>query len=120
MSFALTTTQVLAMTKTVTRRTGWTFLKPGDVVRAVEKAQGLKKGEKVKPLATLEIVDVRREPLSQIERYPDGGADEVTREGFPRMRPIDFIQWFAETHRCQLDDYVTRIEFRYVAPVMPA
>ena len=44
MSFALTTEQFKARTKTVTRRFGWWFLKPGDVVRGVEKAMGLKPG----------------------------------------------------------------------------
>jgi hypothetical protein len=61
MSFSLTTPQILARTKTVTRRMGWTFLRPGDLVQAIEKGQGLKKGEHVKRLAVLRIVDVRRE-----------------------------------------------------------
>ena len=42
----LTKEQILARTKTVTRRLGWWFLKPGDVVWACEKCMGLKKGEK--------------------------------------------------------------------------
>lgn len=37
MSFALTKRQVLERTKTVTRRLGWEKLRPGDLVRAVEK-----------------------------------------------------------------------------------
>ena len=40
MSFSMTTPQVRARTKTVTRRLGWRFLKPGVVLWAVEKAQG--------------------------------------------------------------------------------
>ena len=43
MSFAMTTEQIRARTKTVTRRFGWWFLKAGDQVWAVEKAMGLKK-----------------------------------------------------------------------------
>jgi hypothetical protein len=43
MSFALTTDQVRARTKTVTRRLGWTFLKAGDRIRAVVRCHG--KGE---------------------------------------------------------------------------
>ena len=53
MSFALTTNQVKKKEKTVTRRCGWWFLKPGDVVNAVEKSMGLKKGEKIARVATL-------------------------------------------------------------------
>ena len=36
MSFALTTKQIKSRTKTVTRRLGWTFLKPGDLIQPVE------------------------------------------------------------------------------------
>lgn len=46
-SFALTTPQFKSRSKDVTRRIGWWFLKPGDVVMGVEKGMGLKKGEKV-------------------------------------------------------------------------
>ena len=42
MSFALTTEQVRRREKTVTRRRGWWFLKPGDIVTAVKKARGLR------------------------------------------------------------------------------
>ena len=86
MSFALTTEQIRARTKTVTRRLGWEFLKPGDLVQAVVKCQGLKKGEKVEPLAELRIVAVRRESLnadaarSEIRRSRDG-ARGISRAG---------------------------------------
>jgi hypothetical protein len=66
MSFALTTQQVREQTKDVTRRFGWWFLKPGDKVWAVEKAMGLKAGEKIKRIALIEIVSVRAEPLNAI------------------------------------------------------
>lgn len=46
MSFMLTKEQVLNQTKDVTRRNGWAFLKPGDLIQPVEKCMGLKKGEK--------------------------------------------------------------------------
>lgn len=115
MSFALTTDQVRARTKTVTRRLGWKTLKPGAAVRAVVKAQGLKKGETVTPIAELRITAVRREPLSSIYRDGESGRLEVVREGFPDMKPDEFVTFFMESHgmRCE-DDYVTRIEFEYV------
>ena len=40
MSFAMTTQQVKDQTKDVTRRFGWLFLKPGDILQPVEKAMG--------------------------------------------------------------------------------
>ena len=39
MSFMITKEQVRNRTKTVTRRLGWAFLKPGDIVNAVEKGK---------------------------------------------------------------------------------
>ena len=68
MSFSMTTAQFRARTKTVTRRFGWWFLKPGDLVMGVEKSQGLKKGEKVVRLGLIRIVSVRTEPLKVLER----------------------------------------------------
>jgi len=50
MSFAMTTEQFIARTKTVTRRFGWWFLREGDIVCGVEKAMGLKRGEQIKRL----------------------------------------------------------------------
>ena len=40
-SFSMTTEQVRRREKTVTRRLGWSDLKPGTILQAVEKAQGL-------------------------------------------------------------------------------
>jgi len=51
MSFMLTTAQYCARTKDVTRRLGWANLKPGDMFNGVEKAMGLKKGEKINKCA---------------------------------------------------------------------
>ena len=108
MSFALTTEQIRNQTKTVTRRVGWEFLKVGDSVQAVEKAQGLKKGEKVTRLCVLDVTGVRR------ERLPAITDSDVVREGFPEMNAADFIELFCRVNRCQPDAVVTRIEFRYV------
>lgn len=63
-SFALTTSQIVAGTKDVTRRMGWQFLKVGDLLRPVRKCMGLRPGEKVEALrAPIRVIDVRREPL---------------------------------------------------------
>jgi hypothetical protein len=110
MSFALTTPQILARTKTVTRRFGWAFLRPGDLLQAIEKGQGLKKGERVRRLAVLRVLDVREEPLKRV-RHPG----EVQKEGFPELYPEKFISMFCRTHQgCHPDSQVRRIEFEYV------
>lgn len=119
MSFALTPGVIRNRTKTVTRRLGWEFLKPGDRVRAVKKCQGLKKGEHHEPLAVLRVVDVRREPLRRLTDDLDYGFAEVEREGFKEHPmvlgwPSAFVEYFCNSHRpCERDWTVTRIEFAY-------
>ena len=111
MSFMLTTEQVRNRTKTVTRRLGWKFLKPGQYLWAVEKAQGLKKGEKVKRLALIRVYWVIEEPLSSILYYP---SDESAKEGFPNWSNREFFDFFMKESGCAPDSLVTRIEFQYV------
>lgn len=74
MSFAATTAQMYAGTKTVTRRIDrkvwWAkVLKSGTLVCAVEKSQGIPKGGKVKRIGVIEIVGVRRELLHKITDF---------------------------------------------------
>jgi hypothetical protein len=118
MSFSMTTDQIRNRTKAVTRRLGWKFLKPGDLVCAVEKGMGLKKGEKIKRLATLRIVNVRREPLMQMDFDITYGREECRKEGFgdhPQLKiPQLFTRWFAKTHGGDVNPEVTRIEFEYM------
>ena len=59
MSFAMTTPQIRARTKTVTRRFSWWFLKPGDVLWAAEKCMGFQKGEKIQRLCRIKVVSVK-------------------------------------------------------------
>ena len=113
MSFSLTTDQVRARMKTVTRRLGWRSLKPGDRIRAIVKGQGLKKGEKVQPLAVLLITSVRRERLSKMISDPGYGSVEVVLEGFRGTAPAAFVAMFCEANGCQRGVFVTRIEFEY-------
>ena len=112
----MTKDQVRARTKDVTRRTGWVWLKPGTLLQGVEKGMGLKKGEKVVPLATIRVVDVRRERLDELVNTERGdyGTVEMAREGFPGMDPQDFmLRYLPDTAP---DELVTRIEFEYVTP----
>jgi len=106
MSFSLTTRQFLNGSKTVTRRLGWAYLKPGDRLQAVEKNQGLKRGEKIKRLGAIEIVNVRRERIDQVT------GPDVLLEGFPDLSPQEFLVFFCKSMRCGPATRVTRIEFR--------
>jgi len=109
MSFSLTTPQMKAGTKTVTRRLGWSFLKEGDLVMAVEKCQGLKKGEKVKKIGIIEILRIRCETLDDITH------GDVVLEGFPEMTTEEFISMFCKANKCDRSTLVNRIEFRHYA-----
>jgi hypothetical protein len=108
MSVTLTEQAVVERRKTVTRRLGWTFLKPGDRLTLCRKVMGRKPGEPLIRLAEVEVVSVRRERLSAVTR------EDVEREGFPGMSPREFARFFQEHMRCRLDDDVTRIAWRYL------
>ncbi len=109
MSFSKTTAQARDRSKTVTRRWGWHFLRPGDKVQQVEKAMGLKKGEKIKKIHVIEIVSCGAECLCDISWH------ECTLEGFPGRKP----SWLRELllsmkpkkfkGKCP-----NRIEFKYI------
>ncbi len=107
MSFMLTIEQVYNKTKTVTRRLGWDFIKPGDIVNACEKCQGLKRGEKVVKIAQIRITSVTREPLFHIT------DDDCRKEGFFMIKPMNFVQMFCDHNKCEPETLVNRIEFEY-------
>jgi hypothetical protein len=117
MSCSLTVEAVRNRTKTVTRRETdtWRTLKPGDRLVLVEKAMGLRKGERQVVLAEVEIVDVRVEPLSNVT------LDEVRREGSPEpfWTPDGWCEWWLLSHGYTPGTdaenvNVRRIEWRYL------
>lgn len=112
MSFALTTDQIRNRTKTVTRRRGWRFLKPGDIVNACVKCMGLKPGEKIERLGQIRVTSVTREPLNEL-CGPYGNA-EAKREGFPEMSGQQFAEMFCDHMGGTLNQEVTRIVFEYI------
>ena len=106
MSFALTIPQFLDGSKTVTRRMGWTGLKVGDELIAVEKCMGLRKGERQVVLGRFVVTGCRREALDEMDQ------DEVDKEGFPDMCRSEFFDMFCRANKCNQWDIVTRIEFQ--------
>lgn len=107
MSFSLTTEQMRERTKTVTRRLGWWNIKPGEILNACEKCQGLKKGERVKRIGQIRVISAVAVPLRNIT------LEDVAREGFPDLTTDEFIFFFAASHSCKPDTIVNRIEFEY-------
>ena len=111
-SFFKTQTQIRNRTKTQTRRMGWKQLKPGTILTAVEKGQGLKKGEKVKRMGLIKVTKIYNEPLSMITR------EDVIQEGFPDMTVSEFLTFFCKFNKCAKDDYVTVIHFEYLSEII--
>ncbi len=108
MSFFYTLGPFRDRSKTVTRRPGWLFLKAGDVLTGVVKAQGLKRGETVERLHDIRILSVRREPLNAIT------AADVRREGFPGMSPAEFVRMYCGHMGGAADQIITRVEFEHI------
>lgn len=108
MSFAMTTGQMYRREKDVTRRFGWWFLIPGDVINAVEKAMGLKPGEKVVRICQIRVVGTRPEPLNAIT------PEDCKREGFPELSPSGFVELLSSKYKCDPSRTVNRIEFEYI------
>ena len=124
MSFSLTTEAMRAKEKTVTRRRGWSNLKPGDRLMACEKVMGRRRGEPLVKIGEIVVVRISFESLNLMTAIPSYGAAEVVREGFPEMSAADFVAMFCRTHKgsagkkkvepCTPETVVTRIEFRHL------
>jgi hypothetical protein len=110
MSFPDTAAEVRERLQTVTRRPGWRFLKPGDLILAVEPRPGARARE----IAVLRIRRVSVEPLSRLAKATYA-EDELPREGLPCWSRDHFLARFLRRHRLKsVDVDVTRIEFEYV------
>jgi len=94
MSVSITEQAVRDRTKTVTRRLGWRFLKPGDRLTLCRKVMGRKHGEPLERIAEVEVVSVRREPLFAMT------DDDVEREAVPMFDEHGhrrFDEWYDDT-----------------------
>lgn len=124
MSFSKTIQAFKEERKDVTRRLGWKYLKPGDHFMAVERGQGLKKGEKVVRMGECICISNDDEPLNGIIISPIRGYSagpgilyvepEVVREGFPGLTPEGFVEMFCKLNKCTPETPVQRIEFRRI------
>lgn len=116
MSFALTIPQLLAETKTVTRRDGWGNLQAGQLLWAVNKAMGFKAGEHPTRLKLIRVVSTRWERLDAIT------PEDVVREGFTDSTSEQFVTFYCAAKKGRTPDMlINRIEFRYMRldPKMP-
>ncbi len=117
MSFSLTIEAVRRQEKDVTRRLGWGRLNSGGLFVPVERAMGLKKGEKhviIWPLCvclsnTPQSLDLLLNPA-----FAEYTAAEMIREGFPGMDPREFVEMFIRANHCPVYAVPNRIEYGYV------
>ena len=110
MSFPDTALEVRERLQTVTRRPGWRFLKPDDLIQAVEF-----ESNSPRVLGVLRVRNVRVEPLSRLVIDATYAEDELPREGRPCWSRDHFIATFLRRHRLKNTSVdVTRIEFDYV------
>lgn len=114
MSFSITTQQARDRVKNVTRRIGWLNLRAGAEIQQVEKAMGLKKGDKVVKIHKIRVTSVRREPLRRMVDEPTYGRCEIILEGFSELTPQEFVDLFCKANKCTPDSLVTRIAFEYL------
>lgn len=109
MSFMLTTQQMYEKTKTHTIRDGWWNLKPGEIINAVEKCQGLKKGEKIVRICQIRILSSRKDRLMNVT------PELCVKEGFQELTPDDFEDMFNRHNRAvNFHTPLNFIEFEYV------
>lgn len=119
MSVALTEQAVIERRKTVTRRSGWAFIRPGDRLILCRKVRGRRPGE---PLVRLAEVEVLSSEWQRLRWLYDPGLPvtewqraEMVREGCPGMHPKDFIdEFFVRAQGLSPETRVNRIEWRYV------
>jgi hypothetical protein len=110
MSVSLTEDPVRTRAKTVTRRLGWRYLRPGERLCLCRKVMGRGPGEPLVRIADVEVVSVRVEPLSAVT------DDDVAREGFPGRSAAWFVEFFCTHMRATPHTPVTRIQWRYLDP----
>ena len=110
MSVSLTEDPVRTQAKTVTRRLGWRYLRPGERLCLCRKVMGRKPGEPLVRIVDVEVVSVRVEPLAAVT------DDDVAREGFPGRTAAWFVEFFCPHMRATPATPVTRIQWRYLDP----
>lgn len=143
MSVSLTEQSVVERRKTVTRRTGWRFLKPGDRLTLCRKVMGRAgncpdcdgtgmvtgsdfpsfswtsspcvpcEGTGTEPLVRLAEVEVVDVNREPLWHITDA---DVEREGFAGQTSGWFIDFFCEHMGGTPEQEVTRIEWRYLDP----
>ena len=106
-----------AKVQTVLRLVGdYSRLKPGDQLDAVTESWMVRCPTKIVPIARIEVVSVRKEPLRALLSNSAYAETEMTLEGVPRSVSVKtyVARFISRYSSLQLDSDVTRIEFKYL------
>lgn len=114
MAFSKSIQAMREFRKTVTRRYGWANVKPAQIVQAVEKGQGIPRGEHVVPIHEIQLLTPRWERADLMITDQAYGEREVILEGFPELSPKEFVQMLCEMNKKRPDELVHRLEFRHL------
>ena len=95
--------------------------KVGDHIKAVRQTQGLKKGQHHEIWAELKFVSIEHEPLNDIitRPYRNSRISECEREGFPEMKPEEFVEMVIRHYgrkKMQEGTMIERLEYIHVRP----
>ncbi len=115
-SVQLTQSQIRAGTKHVTRRLGWANAKPGDLLMACPKCQGLGPGGKMERIHPIRITSNHPESLSALIEDPAYGIAEARLEGFPELDGPGFVEMFCRHMQVKPSHVVNRLAFDHVFP----
>jgi len=110
----MTTPQFIDGSKDVTRRLGWWNVRPGQILCGVEKGMGLKLNEKIKKLGMIEVISAIPQPLQALLDCHEYGVSEMIREGFPDMRPEQFVAMLCKHYKVTPSEPFNRIEFKKI------
>lgn len=114
MAFSKSIIPMREFRKTVTRRYGQHNAKPAQIIQAVEKAQGIPKGEHVVPICEIQLLTPRWERADRMITDQAYGEREVILEGFPEMKPSEFVEMLCDMNKKRADELVHRLEFRFL------
>lgn len=114
MAFSKTIVPMREFRKTVTRRYGWHKAKPAQIVMAIEKGQGIAKGERVVPICEIQLLTPRWERADLMVTDLEYGERECVLEGFPELSPKEFVEMLCDFNKKRPDELVHRLEFRHL------
>ena len=109
-SFAKTTEQFVEGLKTETRRDGWRRAHVGDMLQPVNRLPRVGAGKWWPLLWRGEYRHIQLDLVERV-RLGDITKEQVQKEGFPEMSPVEFVRFYCAPRQPDPDRIVTRLSF---------